>query len=195
MAGNLISTVHWKSADADWHENCRLSRLDPGWELAGEFHGVEFGDAYSLDYTVQMDDEWRARLVRLRSASPGMKPKTCTLAASQEGVWKQKTGNASPDLPSIEGLTILDLDFSPAMRTQLVKQLQISVDHTVDAFVIHVLVPELDLVPEYRVITRTGENSYLCGYGYLGLAEEFNFTVDEHGLVLTDELGAIVVAE
>lgn len=195
MAGTLVSTVAWTSGDRKSHENCRLSRLDTGWELAGEFHGEEWGEQLSLDYSVQMDAEWRTRLVRLRSTSSVMKPRTCTLSVTPEGVWKQKTGNAAPDLREIAGLSLLEFDFSPAMRTQLVGQLQLKIDEIVDVDVIHVLVPELSFSRDYQVIARTGENSYRCGYGLMGLEEEFTFTFDEHGLVITDELGAISVAE
>ena len=195
MAGTLISSVTWNSGDRKSHEVCRLAKLDTGWELAGEFRGEEWGEQISLDYTVQMDAEWRTRLVRLRSTSSVMKPRTCTLSVTQAGVWKHKSGNAVPDLWEAAGLSLLEFDFSPAMRTQLVGQLQLKVDEIVEVDVIHVLVPELAFSRDYQVVTRTGENSYRCGYGMMGLEEEFSFTLDEYGLVLTDELGAISVAE
>lgn len=195
MAGTLISTVAWTSGDRESHEVCRLSRLDAGWELAGEFRGEEWGEQITLDYTVQMDAEWRTRLVRLRSTSSVMKPRTCTLSVNSEGVWKHKSGNAAPVLWEVAGLSLLEFDFSPSMRTQLVGQLQLEIDETVDVDVIHVLIPELAFSIDYQVVTRTGENSYRSGFGMLGLEEEFTFTVDEHGLVLTDEFGAISVAE
>lgn len=195
MVGTLISTVAWKSGDRKSHEVCRLAKLDTGWELAGEFRGEEWGEQISLDYTVQMDAEWRTRLVRLRSTSSVMKPRTCTLSVNPEGVWKQKTGSAAPDLGEATGISLLEFDFSPAMRTQLVGQLQLKIDEIVEVDVIHVLIPELAFSRDFQVVTRTGENSYRCGYGMMGLEEEFTFTVDEHGLVLTDEMGAIGVAE
>lgn len=195
MSGSLISTVAWTSGDRKSHEVCRLSKLDTGWELAGEFRGDEWGEQISLDYTVQMDAEWHTRLVRLRSTSSVMKPRTCTLSVNPAGVWKQKTGNAAPALWEAAGLSLLEFDFSPAMRTQLVGQLQLEIDEIDDVDVIHVLIPELTFSRDYQVVTRTGENSYRCGYGMLGLEEEFTFTVDEHGLVLTDEMGAISITE
>ena len=92
MAGTLISTVAWTSGDRKSHEVCRLSRLDTGWELAGEFRGEEWGEQISLDYTVQMDAEWRTRLVRLRSTSSVMKPRTCTLSVNSGGRLEAKDG-------------------------------------------------------------------------------------------------------
>lgn len=195
MAGTLISTVAWASGDRKSHEVCRLSRLDTGWELAGELRGEEWGEQLSLDYTVQVDAEWCTRLVRLRSTSSVMKLRTCTLSVNPEGVWKQKTGSVTPALWEVAGLSLLEFDFSPSMRTQLVGQLQLEIDETIEVDVIHVLIPELVFSRDYQIVTRTGENSYRCGYGMMGLEEEFAFTVDEHGLVLTDELGAIRLAE
>lgn len=116
VAGALVSTVEWKSDDFEGREICRGSRLDSGWELAGEFHGVELGEKYTRDDTVQMDDEWRTRLLRVKCASQMSKVRPCTLSATPDGVWKQKTGDTIPDLCDIEGSSLVDLELTPGLR-------------------------------------------------------------------------------
>ena len=202
MARELIRTVSWRPETWVGDDTCSLYKLDSGWELSGEVNATVETDqfplpfertsqqmvTYKLTYTMQMDEEWHSRLIRVQVSSHLPKlTRGCTLSISRDGVWKHKSGNMTPDTRYMTDILDFTLDVTPALRVQQVRRLELAADDDDYVDVARLTLPDFGLSPVSTTLARTGENVYEC-LETIGLyAYESTFTVDDLGLVLDQE--------
>jgi hypothetical protein len=202
MPRELIRSVSWRPETWDGNDTCSLYRLDGGWELTGEVNATVETDqfplqfartpqqtvSYKLTYTMQMDEEWQSRLIRVQVSSRAPKlTRGCTLSISRDGIWKHKSGNMTPDTRYLTDVFDFTLDVTPALRVQQVRRRELAADADDDVDVARLTLPDFDLSPVSTTLARTGENVYECLETIGFNAYESTFTVDDLGLVIDQE--------
>lgn len=192
MSGNLIRDVQWTSTTWPAPDLCALSEISYGWELEGEAKALVDGLPVQVNYTVRVDREWQTRLVMVTQVHNGVTPgcsstRRCTLKRDEHGHWTTSSGNDRPHLGSIQNLTDIDIQITPATNTLPIRRLALAVGASAEVTAAWFRIPEFRVEPLKQRYTRTGENSYR----YQSLDHDFTatLTVDDLGLVINYDPG------
>lgn len=197
MSGNRIRVVQWMSTTWPTPDQCALSEISHGWELAGEAQAIVNGFPVEVTYTVRVDREWKTRLVKVKQVDYGFVPgfsstKRCTLKRDEFGHWAATSGNDQPPLGGIQLLQDIDIQVTPATNTLPIRRLGLAVGESAEVIAAWFRIPEFRLEPLRQRYTRTADDTYR----YESLDHDFTatLTVDDLGLVVDYDPGWVRLA-
>jgi hypothetical protein len=177
--------VVWRLLDKADLQQCRLSRIDTGWRLAGTVVTVADDEPAVVHYQVDTDLAWATRRVLVNAAIGLQAPVQIGLMVDAAGQWHavRQPEPATPwvDLSTLTGLIDVDLAFTPATNTLPVRRLQPAVGETIAVTAAWLRFPELIVEPLPQTYRRDELNLYY--YESNGGAFTAEITFDDVGLV------------
>ena len=192
MSGNLVRVVQWMSTTWPAPDQCALSEISDGWELDGEAQAMVNGFPVEVEYTVRVDREWKTRLVKVTQVDHGSMPgfsstRRCSLKRDEVGRWMATSGNDRPQLGSVQYLTDIDIQVTPATNTLPIRRLNLTVGESAEVTAAWFRIPEFRLEPLRQRYTRIAGDTYR----YESLDHDFTatLTVDDLGLVVNYDPG------
>lgn len=180
----LVTTVLWQAANGIGLDRCQLRRLggltSRAYRLTGLVVDVHDGRPIRIRYRIDLDRAWRTTDVLVRaSLEPGNDQE---IALRRRGRWRRHdpaTGEWER-VRELDGLTDIDLAFTPATNTLPIRRLDLSVGGSATVTAAWLTFPALTLKPLTQTYTRAAQNTY----HYQSPNFDTTITTDPHGLVL-----------
>ena len=157
-----LASILWRRIDVEGHDGCRLLSRKDGWELDGQALFEEDGKPCALAYRVSCDRSWQTRSASVRGFLGGREI-VYEIERRSDGAW---TLNGARQ-PEAEGLTDVDLNFTPATNLLAIRRFDLAIGAETPAAAAWLTFPEPKLArldQTYRRIDRT-RYAYR-GYGY-----------------------------
>ena len=179
----LLTTVLWQAENGIGLDRCQLRRLggltNRTYRLTGLVVDVHDGRPIRIRYRVDLDRAWRTTDILVRaSLEPGNDQE---IALRRRGRWKRHdpaTGEWTR-VRELDGLTDIDLAFTPATNTLPIRRLDLPVGASDTVTAACLTFPALTLEPLPQTYTRTADATY----HYSSPNFESDLTVDPNGLV------------
>ena len=140
LKNSLTQTILWRRLDAPGYDACALFALIEGWRLAGTAVFALDEIPCHLSYEVLCDGLWRTRSATVRGWI-GRHAVELLIDTPSPRRWSFN-GSVQDDL---EGLTDVDLGFTPATNLIQLRRLDLEIGEGVDAPVVYLEFPELAL--------------------------------------------------
>ena len=171
----FLKSLVWACRECFSHEYFTLSQIDEEYVLQGTVILHETTPAL-INYQITCDKNWLTKLVCINQEQDG-KTNSLTLNTNTERVWF-KDGSA---LPPMNGLSDIDVEFSPATNTLPIRRLNLKEGKSRAVDAVWVRLEGLRLTRIQQKYSRLAENCYLYE-NQLGF--KATLEVDELGLVI-----------
>jgi hypothetical protein len=189
-----VRTVLWQRIDSPGSEWCTLERDPEGWRLRGIVLTEVATAPILVHYAVALAADWSTRAVEIAMrAGNAITPRELRLTVSPEQRWQiEREPTLDPSIPqddpmALQGLTDVDLGFSPVTNTLPIRRLDPAIGESVAVTAAWVRFPELTIEPLPQTYTRLAERRYR--YESAGGAFVAEIEVDDLGLVTTYQDG------
>jgi hypothetical protein len=156
-------------------ERCALLEDVERWYLEGTVLTLLRGDPTEIRYALACDEAWRTQ-----SCSVDIEGTVASESFEfevDEGVW---TVNGRHER-AFDGLTDIDLGFSPCTNTLPIRRLALEVGQSARIAVVWLRFPSLEIVRSEQVYTRLADHTYRYDSGSGDFTAELD--VDELGIV------------
>jgi hypothetical protein len=170
-----LSSVLWQRTDRIYLEHGTLDRIEDGHILAGVVLYRGRSGPSRFGYTIQTDESWHSRSVRLDLDEP-TGTQTVELAADAAGSWTRDGVPMELPFPCQD----IDLAISPSTNTLAIRRLALAVGETGHAHVLWIQVPSFGM----RAVEQAYERIDKTTYRYKGKFGSYKIEVDDNGLVL-----------
>ncbi|MGW7366051.1 putative glycolipid-binding domain-containing protein, partial [Streptomyces sp. NPDC054841] len=176
------ATAAWRHEDARaGFEVAFFQLLDDGWRVEGCTTAVEDGNAFTVEYTIELDAAGRTRAARVRGRAPSG-ARTTELTTDGSGHWLV---DGSP-APHLDGCFDVDLESSALTNALPVRRLELPLGAAAAAPAAYVRALGLTVERLEQTYTRTTEETRHERYDYAAPAFGFEcrMVYDESGLPL-----------
>jgi hypothetical protein len=163
------ASVLWRRLDTPGHDACWLEGDADGWLLRGAAVFRHEGVAARLEYEVRCDRAWVSTRGRVRGRI-GARPVDLAIERRAGGTWRLD----GAVMPEVEGLSDLDLGFTPATNLFQLRRLHLAQGQAADAPVAWLDAGASTLVRLPQRYERRSESGYWYEaptVGYRGLLE------------------------
>jgi len=150
----VVASIVWRRVDLPGHDACYLEPEGSGWRLHGTAVFKHVQGPSELAYAIRCDEGWHTLEGRVRG-NIGGKPVLTSITRTARG-WSVN-GTLQPDL---EGLTDLDLGFTPATNLPHMRRHTMHIGERVDAPVAWFDVDTGTLAPLPQFYERRGNTIY-----------------------------------
>ena len=179
---DLPESAAWRLLDA--HEGFEVlfpRRTGDGYRLAGHSVGVEAGEAWSINYTLELDADWTTRSANVRGHSR-LHAHEVQLEADGSGGWLV---NGEP-ATKLDGCSDIDLEGSAFTNALPVQRAGLAVGASADAPAAYVRAQDLSVERLEQRYSRLPNEAERSRYDYESPAFDTRcvLTYDESGLVL-----------
>jgi hypothetical protein len=175
------STAAWQHRDArDGFEVVFLHRAASGYRFEGHASAVEDDQAWAVQYSIVVNDEWRTQSARVAGRSEtGARELTVETSG---GIWRV---NGEP-APQLDGCLDVDLEASALTNAFPVHRLGLEVGQAADAPAAYVRAPDLRVERLEQRYMRVDDDGRRERYDYTAPGLDFaaQLVYDEFGLVL-----------
>jgi hypothetical protein len=179
---DLPESAAWRLLDA--HEGFEVlfpRRTGDGYRFAGHSVGVEEGEAWSIDYTLELDGGWTTRSAHVRGHSR-LHVREVALEADGSGGWMVNGEPAN----KLDGCSDIDLEGSAFTNALPVRRVGMAVGASTDAPAAYVRAQDLSVERLEQRYSRLPNEAERSRYDYEAPAFDTHcvLTYDESGLVL-----------
>ena len=161
-----IASILWKRLDVEGHDGCLLVRSDSGWTLTGQALFLHEDEPCCLAYEAHCDGDWRTRTASV-SGFLGRRKLRYDIERLADGSWTLN-GEAHP---AVDGLTDVDLGFTPATNLLVLRRFGLAVGEARPAPAAYLAFPELQLIRLDQTYRRLNETRYAYEGPMFGYAE------------------------
>lgn len=168
-------SILWHFPDLPSTERCVLLRDVERWYLEGTVLTFLHGDPVEIRYVVSCNDTWHTQ--RCTVDIEGTVNSESFELDVADGEW---IVNGRPER-RFDGLTDIDLGFSPCTNTLPIRRLGLDVGASTRIAVVWLRFPSLEIVRAEQVYTRLAERQYRYESGSGDFTAEID--VDDHGMV------------
>lgn len=171
--------VSWRRLDGLGREQARLEKFDLGYGLSGVLEIGEEGTLSSFRYSIECDEQFCTRVVRVEGEHSG-RPFFLGLEADGLG----RFGRKGVPAPEFDGVFDIDLGFTPFTNTLAIRRLNLEVGQSAQVRCAWLRYPELHL----EVLEQTYEREGPHLYRYQALIDGETFSAH----LETDQLGVVL---
>lgn len=178
MSSNLLArTIRWSAWEGGEAglEHVEISPVEGGIELSGVAIGRKESRRFALAYRVRVDQTWRTRDARLRTAAG----RVLHLESNGQGLW-HANGVERPDL---QGCLDIDIAASPVTNALPIRRLGLKAGEGIDIRLCYISVPDLEVAPREQRYTAL-EPGRLYRFESLESGFTAELPVDADGFVL-----------
>ncbi|MEU4131502.1 putative glycolipid-binding domain-containing protein [Streptomyces wuyuanensis] len=176
------ATAAWLHQDSRQGFEVAFFRVtDDGRRIDGYAAVAEDGDAFAVEYDIELDPEWRTRTARVRGRSPSGS-RTVVLESDGSGHWAVDGRRA----PYLDGCFDVDLEASAMTNALPVRRMALSTGAGASAPAAWVRARDLTVERLEQSYTRTTDRGTHTCYDYTAPASGFSSRIvcDESGLPL-----------
>jgi hypothetical protein len=178
----LPPTAAWRhqGARAGFEVAC-FSAADPPLRISGSTSAVEAGEAWAIDYEIELDPQWRMRRARVSGRSAlGVRHRF--LEADGEGHWLLEGARVA----ALDGCLDLDLESSAMTNTFPVRRKAIPLERDASAPAAYVRAVDLEIERLEQLYRRLPDEGERRCFDYWSPAFDFRarLVYDPAGLVL-----------
>lgn len=173
--GDEATRILWRSAELESAERFAGRSLPDGWRLDGVVVLPLDGEPTQISYRVDVDSGWHTRRADVAIEREGGS-RRITFVADGTGGWTVDGVTAT----TLSGCVDVDLGFTPATNTLVIRRLAVDVGETRSIPVAWLRYPELDIQRNEQSYTRLAADRWLYRSG--DFAAEL--AVDAGGYVL-----------
>ena len=174
----LLAEALWRRFDQPSFDYCRLVQAPDAFSMGGVLLTVSDGKPLHVRYHVFCGADWTTRAVHVETEQ-GDARKRLELRREPSGEWWR----GDERLPAFDGLTDIDLAFTPATNTLPIRRLGLKAGEAASTDAVWVRFPELTIERLPQRYVRIDD------YGYRYESRGGSFTadliVDDQGVVIT----------
>lgn len=167
--------ISWRNLETQGLELVRVAFTPSLIDVAGRVIGQDGGDAFALDYALELDVDWQLLRADLRL----LNGHSLNLRRSDAGHW---LNGYEVRIPALDGAVDIDIFATPFTNSLPINRLKLAEGEGARANVIYIADLELTPIMAQQSYTRSGAGTY--AYESLTTGFQTSFDVDEHGYVL-----------
>ncbi|WP_027835040.1 putative glycolipid-binding domain-containing protein [Maritalea myrionectae] len=175
-----MSTHHhqlgWRHLEAEGLERVQVNFTPTLIDVAGRVIGHSQGEAFALDYALELDADWQLLRADLRLLDGHQ----LSLRRSDAGHW---LNGYEVRVPALDGAVDIDIFATPFTNSLPINRKNLAEGEAATTDVIYIADLELDPVMAQQKYLRTGAQSY--AYESVTTGYKTQFEVDAHGYVRT----------
>jgi hypothetical protein len=179
---DLPQSAAWRHIEArEGFETAFFCSDNTGYRCQGVTAAVEDGRAWTVGYSILLDDQWRATAATVWGrADAGARERTIT--AIGVGRWEVD----GEEIPDVAGCLDIDLESSACTNTMPVHRLNLAVGDTAPAPALYIRATGLSVERLEQVYRRVADDGHSMRFDYRAPAFEFEarLVYDRSGLIL-----------
>jgi len=152
---SLDRTVCWTPVGGVGFEHLQLRAEEGGYVARSIVLGIDDETPFRLQYKIKADQDWRARKVWVRAATP-IGENALALRSDGHGNWRNEDGT---DVPALRDCIDVDITVTPFTNTLPINRLRLIPRQSVDIRVVYVTAPSLAISTSAQRYSRRGEDS------------------------------------
>jgi hypothetical protein len=166
--------ILWQGLIAPSMERFVAARTESGFQLSGLILQAHQDSPYVVRYSVEVDEAWRTRAVKVEVENDGQH--RVTLGADGAGHWSCD----GERLPTIDNCLDVDLEWSPSTNTLPIRRLRLALGETKAVTAAWVRFPSLEVQRLEQSYERLDKRRYRYRSGRFTA----DLAVDDDGVVL-----------